>query len=125
MDQSGDTTDYHLVESARTEGSPGNSQTIRSSSMDPHGGEGGTARAGGSGNVISLVQNPQKKKWSTIQKEVGLNIKFSTPEFKDLIQHEDISHILPPRRGGRNSRQRKDRRGRPNDGGNRKSSKNT
>ena len=80
---------------------------------------GRTARAGGSGNVISLVQNPQKKKWSTIQKEVGLNIKFSTPEFKDLIQHEDISHILPPRRGGRNSRQRKDRRGRPNDGGNR------
>ena len=55
---------------------------------------GRTARAGGSGNVISLVQNPQKKKWSTIQKEVGLNIKFSTPEFKDLIQHEDISHIL-------------------------------
>ena len=80
---------------------------------------GRTARAGGSGNVISLVQNPQKKKWSTIQKEVGLNIKFSTPEFNELTQHEDISHILPPRRGGRNSRQRKDRRGRPNDGGNR------
>ena len=80
---------------------------------------GRTARAGESGNVISLVQNPQKRKWSTIQKEVGLNIKFSPPEFRDLIQHEDISHILPVRRSGRNSRQRKDRRGRPNDGGQR------
>ena len=54
-----------------------------------------------------------------IQKEVGLNIKFSPPEFNELTQHEDISHILPVRRGGRNSRQRKDRRGRPNDGSNR------
>ncbi|RJV01870.1 MAG: ATP-dependent helicase [Candidatus Poseidoniales archaeon] len=81
---------------------------------------GRTARAGGSGNVISLVQNPQKGKWSKIQKEVGLNIKFSTPEFKDVIQHEEISHIpSSSRRGGRNSRDRKDRRGRPNDGGNR------
>jgi superfamily II DNA/RNA helicase len=81
---------------------------------------GRTARAGGSGNVISLVQNPQKGKWSKIQKEVGLKIKFSPPEFKDVIQHEDTSHIpSPSRRGGRNSRDRKDRRGRPNDGGDR------
>jgi len=82
---------------------------------------GRTARAGGSGNVFSLVQNPQKGKWSKIQKEVGLNIKFSTPEFKDVIKHEDTSHIPSPsrRRGGRNSRDRKDRRGRPNDGNNR------
>ena len=85
---------------------------------------GRTARAGGSGNVVSLVQNPQKKKWATIQKEVGLNIKFSTPEFKDLKQHEDISHILPARKGGRNSRQRKDRRGRANDRGDRDRSRN-
>ena len=77
---------------------------------------GRTARAGGSGNVISLVQNPQKGKWSRIQKEVGLKVKFETPEFKDVIQHEDISHIPAPRRGGRGgSSDRKDRRGRPND----------
>ena len=76
---------------------------------------GRTARAGGSGNVISLVQNPQKGKWSRIQKEVGLKIKFSPPEFKDVIQHEDISHISAPRRSGRNSGDRKDRRGRSND----------
>jgi len=73
---------------------------------------GRTARAGGSGNVISLVQNPQKGKWSRIQKEVGLKIKFEPPEFKDLIQHEDISHIAPFQRGYRNSRDRKDRSGR-------------
>ena len=80
---------------------------------------GRTARAGGSGNVISLVQNPQKGKWSRIQKEVGLKIKFEPPEFKDLIQHEDISHIAPFQRGYRNSRDRKDRSGRKGRGGDR------
>ena len=80
---------------------------------------GRTARAGGSGNVISLVQNPQKGKWSRIQKEVGLKIKFEPPEFKDLIQHEDISHIAPFQRGYRNSRDRKDRSGRQGRGGDR------
>lgn len=80
---------------------------------------GRTARAGGSGNVISLVQNPQKRKWSTIQKEVGLNIKFKPPEFNDLTRHEDISYIPPARRGRQSTRERRDRRGRPNDGGDR------
>ncbi len=76
---------------------------------------GRTARAGGSGNVISLVQNPQKGKWSRIQKEVGLNIKFKPPEFNDLSKHEEISFIPPSRKGRSSSRERKDRRGRPND----------
>ncbi len=73
---------------------------------------GRTARAGGSGNVISLVQNPQKGKWTKIQKEVGLRIKFETPEFNDLIQHEDIAHIPAFRREYRNTRESKDRSGR-------------
>ena len=72
---------------------------------------GRTARAGNSGNVISLVQNPQKKQWSTIQKHVGLNIKYKPPEFNDLTLHEDISYIGPPRS---NNRRRKDRSGRNN-----------
>ena len=72
---------------------------------------GRTARAGSSGNVISLVQNPQKKQWSTIQKHVGLNVKFKPPEFNDLTLHEDISYIAPPRPM---NRRRKDRSGRNN-----------
>lgn len=76
---------------------------------------GRTARAGGSGNVISLVQNPQKGKWNRIQREVGLNIKFKPPEFNDLSQHEKIPFIPPSRKGRSGSRERKDRRGRPND----------
>ena len=80
---------------------------------------GRTARAGGSGTVISFVQNPQKGKWSKIQREVGLNVKYEPPEFNDLIQHEEISYIAPPPRRNR-SRDRKDRRGRPNSGNDRK-----
>jgi len=83
---------------------------------------GRTARAGGSGNVISLVQNPQKGKWKKIQQEVGLNIKFETPEFNDLIQIEDISHIEAFRRDHRNSSDRKDRSGRSQGGGDRRQS---
>jgi superfamily II DNA/RNA helicase len=80
---------------------------------------GRTARAGGSGTVISFVQNPQKGKWSKIQREVGLNVKFGPPEFNDLIQHEEISYIAPPPKRN-HSRDRKDRRGRPNSGNDRK-----
>ena len=80
---------------------------------------GRTARAGGSGNVISLVQNPQKGKWSRIQKEVGLRVKFETPEFNDLIQHEDVSHIPAYRSRGNNSSDRRDRQGRSSGGGDR------
>jgi len=77
---------------------------------------GRTARAGKSGTVISFVQNPQKGKWTKIQREVGLQIKFQTPEFNDLVQHEDISYIPPPSKRNRSS-DRKDRRGRPDRGG--------
>jgi len=83
---------------------------------------GRTARAGGFGNVISLVQNPQKGKWKKIQKEVGLNINFGPVEFNDLAQIEDISHIEAFRRDHRNSSDRKDRSGRSQGGGDRRQS---
>ena len=76
---------------------------------------GRTARAGDPGTVISFVQNPHKGKWMKIQKEVGLKLKFEPPDFRELTQHEDISHILPPskRSQSNNTRDRKDRSGRP------------
>jgi superfamily II DNA/RNA helicase len=80
---------------------------------------GRTARAGGSGNVISLVQNPQKGKWKKIQREVGLNINFGPVEFNDLAQIEDISHIQAFKKEYRNSSDRKDRSGRSQGGGDR------
>ena len=59
---------------------------------------GRTARAGEFGNVVSLVQHPQKNKWSKIQKEVGLNVEYLKPVLDDLTQHEDISYIKPEKR---------------------------
>lgn len=59
---------------------------------------GRTARAGELGNVVSLVQHPQKNKWSKIQKEVGLNVEYLKPVLDDLTQHEDISYIKPEKR---------------------------
>ena len=76
---------------------------------------GRTARAGDSGTVISFVQNPHKGKWTKIQKEVGLNIKFEPPDFRELTQHEELSYIPPPskRRQSNNTSDRKNRSGRP------------
>ncbi len=59
---------------------------------------GRTARAGELGNVVSLVQHPQKNKWSKIQKEVGLNVEYLKPVLDNLTQHEDISYIKPEKR---------------------------
>jgi len=85
---------------------------------------GRTARAGESGNVISFVQNPQKRMWVKIQKEVGLDVQFQNPEFNELTQHEDISHIKPEkrkqRRGGRNQNRDNRRRGNSHNRGNRR-----
>ena len=57
---------------------------------------GRTARAGAQGTVISLVQNPQKKMCSNLQKEVGIFVKFKPPEFNDLPKYE-VEYIPPPR----------------------------
>ncbi|MEC8926749.1 MAG: DEAD/DEAH box helicase [Candidatus Thermoplasmatota archaeon] len=58
---------------------------------------GRTARAGSTGTVISFVQNPQRKMCNTIQKEVGIFVKFSPPDFNDLPKY-DVQYIPPPRR---------------------------
>ena len=59
---------------------------------------GRTARAGSSGTVISFVQNPQRKMCNAIQKEVGIFVKFSPPDFNDLPKYDDVQYIPPPRR---------------------------
>ena len=58
---------------------------------------GRTARAGTSGTVISLVQNPQKKMCSNIQKDVGIFVKFRPPDFNELPKY-DVEYIPPPRK---------------------------
>ena len=58
---------------------------------------GRTARAGATGSVISLVQNPQKKMCNSIQKDVGIFVKFSPPDFNELPKY-DVQYIPPPRR---------------------------
>jgi len=56
---------------------------------------GRTARAGAQGSVVSLVQNPQKKMCSNLQKDVGIFVKFKPPDFNDLPKY-DVEYI-PPR----------------------------
>jgi superfamily II DNA/RNA helicase len=67
---------------------------------------GRTARAGATGTVISIVQHPQKKLCSRIQREAGIKIAFRPPDFKEL-PHYEVNHVPGPRkksdsRGGRN-----------------------
>lgn len=57
---------------------------------------GRTARAGATGVVVNLVQNPQKKMCSNLQKDVGIFVKFAPPDFNDLPQF-DVEYIPPPR----------------------------
>ena len=94
---------------------------------------GRTARAGATGTVINLVQHPQKKLCSRIQREAGIKIAFRPPDFKELPEY-DVKYVPGPRRknesgrGGRNSRgnrpynkkfnnQRRNNRGRNSRGG--------
>jgi superfamily II DNA/RNA helicase len=80
---------------------------------------GRTARAGELGNVVSLVQHPQKNKWSKIQKEVGLNVEYLKPVLDDLTQHEDISYIKPEKRKSTQQQRSKYSRGHQKGGGRR------
>ena len=57
---------------------------------------GRTARAGAQGTVVSLVQNPQKKMCSNLQKDVGIFVKFKPPDFNDLPKY-DVEYIPPAR----------------------------
>lgn len=49
---------------------------------------GRTARGGSTGIVISLIQKPQKKTVSKIQREVGINVEFTPPDFGELPEFE-------------------------------------
>ena len=63
---------------------------------------GRTARAGAVGSVISLVQGPQKKSFSRMQREVGINCKFTPPNFSDLPETDFVyTAESRPRRNGR------------------------
>ena len=70
---------------------------------------GRTARAGATGTVISIVQHPQKKLCSRIQREAGIKIAFRPPDFKELPDY-DVQYVPGPRkksdsgRGGRRGR---------------------
>ena len=70
---------------------------------------GRTARAGAQGTVISLVQNPQKKMCSKIQKEVGIFVKYTPPDFNDLPKY-DVEYIPPPRQKNKPRKPKRDSR---------------
>ena len=76
---------------------------------------GRTARAGAHGSIISLVQKPQKNEFNKIQRQVGIKVKFISPDFDKLPERVKYD---PPKRPKRmqsplaNKRGRKRRRGR-------------
>ena len=59
---------------------------------------GRTARAGAYGSVISLVQKPQKRDFHKIQRQVGINIQFTSPEFDKLPERVEYT---PPKQTGK------------------------
>ena len=62
---------------------------------------GRTARGGASGVVVSLVQRPQKKMYHRLQRNVGVNVDFTPPDFGSLPTFE-VEYIPPePRSHGR------------------------
>lgn len=68
---------------------------------------GRTARAGSKGTVISLVQNPQKKMCSNLQKDVGIFVKFRPPDFNDLPKY-DVEYIPPARQKNKPRKPKRD-----------------
>jgi superfamily II DNA/RNA helicase len=76
---------------------------------------GRTARGGASGVVVALVQKPQKKMYSRMQKDVGINEAFVPPDFLALPEFE-VEYIPPePRRTTKKQRERQ-RKGRAQQG---------
>ncbi|MED5486029.1 MAG: DEAD/DEAH box helicase, partial [Candidatus Thermoplasmatota archaeon] len=73
---------------------------------------GRTARAGANGVVISLVQKPQKRTLTNIQKQVGIKASFTPPNFDDLPESNYKYHRPPPRKKPKNQSQQGNRRGR-------------
>jgi len=67
---------------------------------------GRTARGGASGVVVALVQKPQKKMYSRMQRDVGINEDFVPPDFLALPEFE-VDYIPPePRRTTKKQRER-------------------
>ena len=64
---------------------------------------GRTARGGASGVVVSLVQRPQRRSYSRIQKAVGIDVDFMPPEFSILPEFE-VVYIAADRRSRERSR---------------------
>ncbi len=88
---------------------------------------GRTARAGAKGVVISLVQKPQKRSLTTIQKQVGIKTSFTPPNFDDLPDSNYKYHRPPPRKKPKNKPRQSNRGrrggrrgGRPQGGGSRR-----
>jgi len=78
---------------------------------------GRTARGGASGVVVSLVQRPQKKMYHRLQKNVGVNVDFTPPDFGSLPTFEVEYIPAEPRSRGRRDGGRRD--GGRRDGGRR------
>ncbi len=103
--------DIHNVKSVIHYDPPENSKAYKHRS-------GRTARAGDNGVVISLVQKPQKKSLTRIQKEVGINERFLPPVFGVLPNSYFKFKRAPMRKrkqahvkNSRNNRGRRNRRG--------------
>ena len=103
--------DIHNVKSVIHYDPPENSKAYKHRS-------GRTARAGGNGVVISLVQKPQKKSLMRIQKDVGINEKFLPPDLGILPKSNFKFKRAPMRKSkpervknSRNNRGRRNRRG--------------
>ena len=73
---------------------------------------GRTARAGAYGSVISLVQKPQKRDFHKIQRQVGINIQFTSPEFDKLPERVEYTPPKQARKGSNHSSNQRKRGGR-------------
>jgi len=74
---------------------------------------GRTARAGAQGTVISLVQKPQRRAFQRIQREAGINYKFTPPDFFQLPKNE-VGYFPPPNPKRRDRNQSSRRNGQRN-----------
>jgi superfamily II DNA/RNA helicase len=73
---------------------------------------GRTARAGANGIVITLVQKPQKRVLTRIQKDVGINEQYSSPNFEVLPKSDFEYKRQPMRKRQQNRDQRNSRNSR-------------
>ena len=73
---------------------------------------GRTARAGAYGSVISLVQNPQKSDYHKIQRQAGIKIQFTSPEFNKLPERVEYTPPKQTRKGASPSSNQRSRGGR-------------